>query len=813
MDGRTTIFHLKEQDVHVFKEKSQVYYTVGNDRKKQLDYVPRSPGTIFGIGVLTSSNDRKVFLKNAASSDTIVFFENNKFQEFNTNEYFGTKVTALYADTKTYAGIIETVNGIQYYSNLYTKERDVRIERVLRYFYEHFGLNFLITIDSNHNIWVIIKRGVVYFIPALWQHFEDTGIKRAIVDIQGDNSGGVVVRTLNEYLFRYSIDKGQSEELYHSKNKILNFYVEDNSVKLLEQNKIVLYDLSDDSVKERFTGDFKEAYFEYLGNDRMLFYDGQILNIKTNKKQFLQAQVFNDYITRISSSGECAVIFVNSDVVFYDSKTDRVLSTLRNIDATKVVKISETKLALIAGKQIIITDCNGNRLGTTTLQTEARDMVKFGERFLIATGNKLYIADFVSSNGKYEFIMKQGYYTNLNNAHIQIRKLSSGDNKSFFLIGTNYGLIKVDLAGIEKTNKQYLIGPFEWAVSMNNKLLRNQSEYLFDYDQNNLEFTFSCPSYGTFGNVNYYYRLQGTNDVWKQNQSGFISFPSLPAGNYLLQAYAYSEIGGRSKTVNIPFSIMPPFWQTGYFYGLLILVTALLTITLIRFLMRRKQHIYQNRNRLIELELFSLKNQLNPHFVFNALNNLQFWMFKKDDIAVNEYIVSLSKLMRTILKNSRSEFIRLKDEMEFLHNYINIHSIKTEGSILYAINSNQSEDQNESVFIRSMVLQPFVENAVIYGLQPLKTEKRLTIFFKITESLVIVTIEDNGIGRKAADEMNINRKEKRNVWGMDILSEKSDILKKFFKEELSYSYEDLYDNGVPSGTRVTVLMKAHHFNT
>ncbi len=151
--------------------------------------------------------------------------------------------------------------------------------------------------------------------------------------------------------------------------------------------------------------------------------------------------------------------------------------------------------------------------------------------------------------------------------------------------------------------------------------------------------------------------------------------------------------------------------------------------------------------RMNELETRALRTQMNPHFMFNALNTLQRFILEEDIINANSYLVKFSGLLRKLLDSSSSESISIKEEMEILSDYIEIEKLRFDKSFEFKMACDFAE--TDKVFIPFMLIQPFVENAIWHGLLPKEGQRRLTVnFLDKDDKTLLCKIEDNGVGRK-----------------------------------------------------------------
>lgn len=801
-NGEKTLFRVSDGNLHVFIKNEITYYTTKNTPKTKLKYILKQIQIAPEEGQLYYN--KTAYIHREIKSDTLIFYTDQAFHAVKMSDFFEARVLDIRSIGEDKGVIVETTEGIRFYKNLRTKERDLQTEKVLAYFYKKFGLNFFVTIDSNRNIWITLKRGVIYFIPSFWTNIDSTGLSKFVADIKNFDPNHIIIKTSDACLYDYNLALNQSN-LITEKSRILNFFVDNNNLYWFNYNTLNTYNF-----KSRFVNDYDSSYAkiksEYIGNNKLLFFNGDVFDNQTIKLKTLHSSFFKESIIRIIPVGHLLIICLNSETILYNPENDHIIKSLKNITVSEAIQLSENVIALINGKSVLFIDNKGNPTGKTIFNDRILDLIQFRGQLLLATTNELYLCDLISNNDKNTLRVTKSFYTNLNNFHIELKTLNKGDNNTYFLMGTNIGLYKVNISEIEG-NSIYKTTPIYWSILLNGKPVKKKNSYHFDYNHNSIDFEFNYPSYNTLGHVNYHYKLN--KNKWKTNQSGTISFLSLPPGKYTLEIYAENDGIHQSKLTKIQFTIATPFWKKWYFYIFLFLIVIGLLLMLGKLIIDRYRTYFQNRNKLLELELTSLKHQLNPHFVFNSLNNLQSIIIKKDEMEVNEYVVSLSWMMRTLLDNSRTEFISIENEMIFLENAIKILSVKIDGGINYSITCNQPEEFRINVSIRNMVIQPFVENAIIHGLQYLDSNRKLSVHFETTGNKVTVTVEDNGIGRKKSTELTGTESKNHKSWGTTIIEDKSKILKDYFGEVLSFHYEDLYDEDRAIGTRVIILMQLH----
>ena len=243
------------------------------------------------------------------------------------------------------------------------------------------------------------------------------------------------------------------------------------------------------------------------------------------------------------------------------------------------------------------------------------------------------------------------------------------------------------------------------------------------------------------------------------------------------------------------------------------LLVALLFIT-IAVLIYRSVHakikFHQLNEKVNHNRLTTLRSAMNPHFLFNSFSTLQNFMLKKENTKAISYMIQLSGLIRNVVSSSDSIYISIKEEIEIIKSYIILEQGRFNDTfeVDYIIDKELIEN---NPMIPSMVIQPFIENAIIHGFQNMTDrDNQLQIsFVKNTDNSVICKITDNGVGREKA--MQIKNNNTKNTQHLSIatrnIDERLDILSKAEKKKARISFIDLYDDsGAPKGTEVVVLL-------
>jgi len=205
------------------------------------------------------------------------------------------------------------------------------------------------------------------------------------------------------------------------------------------------------------------------------------------------------------------------------------------------------------------------------------------------------------------------------------------------------------------------------------------------------------------------------------------------------------------------------------------------------------------------LALKSLRSQMNPHFIFNALNSVNNFIAKSDERSANRYLSDFSTLMRAVLENSEEDFIPLSKELELIRLYVKLEHSRFPDKFDYQINVDESIDM-ESYQIPPMLLQPYIENAIWHGLR-YKEEKGMlsvNLEYEAANSIRII-IEDDGIGRKKSAALKTQNQKKQKSKAMDNIGKRIAILNDMYKDKVDVCITDLNTDG--KGTKVLFILK------
>jgi PAS domain S-box-containing protein len=220
---------------------------------------------------------------------------------------------------------------------------------------------------------------------------------------------------------------------------------------------------------------------------------------------------------------------------------------------------------------------------------------------------------------------------------------------------------------------------------------------------------------------------------------------------------------------------------------------------------RNEKALTEANKRIGELKLTALRSAMNPHFVFNALNSIQFFIARSDRLNAINYLSTFSKLIRGILSHSVSNNIKLSEEIELLQHYISLEQLRFDNRFSFTLNVDDELDL-EVIEIPSLLIQPYVENAILHGLYNKSGPGALVISVRNSNSNgVLIEIEDDGIGRAAAIKLREQNFPKHKSMGIRLTEERLKLINA--GENVSFEIEDLFHSGQAAGTRVKIWIR------
>ena len=335
------------------------------------------------------------------------------------------------------------------------------------------------------------------------------------------------------------------------------------------------------------------------------------------------------------------------------------------------------------------------------------------------------------------------------------------------------------------------------------------------YNKNQLTFEFTGINMRLPEKIKYQWKLEGFDPIWSPVTDKYeANYTNIPPGDYTFLVKASNEIGiWNPEPASFHFRIEFPVWQRWWFVTMAMIIFISLLWGFIRYRINHinkmalvQQQALETERRMVESERKALRAQINPHFIFNVLNSIQFYIQDNDPLVASRYLSKFAKLMRMILENSKSSSVPLNDELEALKLYMDLEILRTEYKFEYSINIDQKIDASE-IYIPPMLIQPFIENSIRHGIGPSTDAGHINIDLQLNDNIITCIIEDNGIGINASQKLN--RPQNGYVSsGMKITGDRLEILNSQRSgHRMNVTITDLQDeNKERHGTRVKIYI-------
>lgn len=302
----------------------------------------------------------------------------------------------------------------------------------------------------------------------------------------------------------------------------------------------------------------------------------------------------------------------------------------------------------------------------------------------------------------------------------------------------------------------------------------------------------------------YAYQLEGVNSNWINGDDRQVVYLNLKPGNYTFKLKSRKNLEPYSEVIELPITVVPTFFQLVLTKIVAVLFILLLGFLIIRNYYRQQIRVREKDNQLVTLENRALQSMMNPHFIFNSLGSIQKFLLQNKSEEAGAYLSRFARLIRQTMNSIKSNSVLLDDEIERLKNYIELEQFRMENHFNYHIHMDEQLGQDE-YYIPSMIVQPFVENAIWHGISQLNDNGEVTIrFIYVDEKSLQIEIEDNGIGFKKSKAFS---KSKNHLNMASTLTQKRiQLIGEKYRVETKLEHEELYPGKPNPGAKITLLV-------
>ncbi len=364
---------------------------------------------------------------------------------------------------------------------------------------------------------------------------------------------------------------------------------------------------------------------------------------------------------------------------------------------------------------------------------------------------------------------------------------------------------------VDRSSQGYGV-PLLYLQSVNDSILipgAQVGKLVLPYNKNELRVIYSGVSFTGGPNLQYKYFLEGSNGDTVFTRDRTINFSALRPGNYELMVWARNKLGHWTPSpVTLSFRVRPPLWLNPW-----VLLASVLVLSLggyigyrsrIKTIQLQTRKTEQHKRQMAELEMKALRAQINPHFIFNALNSIQTYYSQHDELTANHYMTSFAQFIRKTLNQSQVHWLPLAEESEMLHTYIELEQMRFKKLFTFDIYIDPAIDR-EQTEVPAMLIQPYVENAINHGLRNLKGRPGLlSVRFTLLEEQLQCIIDDNGIGRAEAQRF---RTLSHSSLGMHITRQRVESINQLYHTTIAIAIKDKWiAPGQPGGTTIEMLI-------
>ncbi len=325
-------------------------------------------------------------------------------------------------------------------------------------------------------------------------------------------------------------------------------------------------------------------------------------------------------------------------------------------------------------------------------------------------------------------------------------------------------------------------------------------------ESKNFSISFSTLSFSG-KEITYQYSVSKNNqDNWQDVKGEEINFVNPEYGTYVIKIRAKTIASEFSTPIMYTLRILRPFWASLWFIILIVCLSVAIIGTLIRYrivyILRKKERIHESEKRFMRSEYTALNALMNPHFIFNTLNNVQGLVNRNDKLAANEYLRVFADLIRQNMHNISKELIPLQKEIDLVGNYLLLEKLRFKDLLNYSINISRDIDLSE-IMIPPLLVQPLVENSIKHGILPLgSVEGFIYINVYETKGVLHIEVKDNGIGLSASQNKTDSPHES---YGLENIKKRIKQLSVIQNKEITFSIDEVKDNnGSQQWTVVTI---------
>lgn len=682
--------------------------------------------------------------------------------------------------------------------------------------------------DSRGNVWVTMVNNVLmkYDQNFRFGQLIKNKIKGKVV---GDEFGNIWFGSNNKGLLKFFNTRINVFPINEAENLKNLYFLEDNKAYLETKDDLKQsFNLGSYTLNDKETGVYELNNFvstlflnekkKEFPNEIKLFHNNTVISartihsidnerymISTSQKVYLLNTKVNEFRVIYQSKSKIKDAFYTDNTLLVSEKKGLKKINLRNNEAQLlhndyiincIKKVNSSIILATERDGLLICDSSFNiisnqpnfiKLNGSSIPIKGLDVLK----------NKIFV---YTSSGIFELLFEKkvifkNYFSETNglpqNDIEQIQVFNNrlyGINKNHFFV---FDLLNQDLNYNATITK-----PTLESIRFGKTEVIDFENINVDYNDGPLQIKISSPFLINSSRLEFKYKFEGIDEDWQISQDGLIDYFDYGTGNQKIEYYASLDSDIKKSEVNtLNFYVSQPIWQKGWFRALFYtLILGLILGSVVVYYFAKLKEL-QHEKQVVEYQQKALRAQINPHFLFNALNSIQNFALKNDVVQLSNYIEKFASLTRAILNHSENEFITLSQEIKVLENYMDIEKLRFQ-NFDYQVDIDENIDV-DLFYIPALLLQPIVENAIWHGFQNSPRFGELKLCFSNKNEYLDVIIEDNGVGR------TINPNKKHKSKGTDLIKTRLNLLDNAVAK---FEINDKLADGVKSGTIVNIQL-------
>ena len=643
--------------------------------------------------------------------------------------------------------------------------------------------------DKDDFIWVATRENGVFKLPKNYGSILVLFSGKEILKIK-EIDGILYVSVKNDGVYTLKNNEAElffkEKEYLHDINKIGDsiFFVYDDFIKLSSKG------LKRISEPDEFG--FEKSFIKYHGD----FFSYGYMRTLSHKKDLSLETISIEY-TGLFTNNDTLFSFNQKQLLYFHEKTKKFINYPQKLNKRQTTFDTKENITFIGTEGNGVYKFENGKL--SKLITEDNSII---DQIFIENSNSLWV---ISEGLLNHYVKNKDRF--IIDKYDQINGLSTNKITSVFVkksnlyIGFKNGL---SIVKIEDLKEQISFSAYVKVVKLNDSILEFNKINIPYKSTNTLTINFGAVNFSNRKNLKYQYQLLPQQEKWITTSSGEVNLFNLLPNNYNLNLKVINNKD--EKIIQIPIKIIPKWWQKFYFKVITSLVFVLLLSYIIYRINRKKQHkknkILIQEKQIAQIQLKALRSQMNPHFVFNSLAAIQYYIGNNDFETSEIYLVKFSKLIRKFFELSKEKEITIEEEINLLENYLEIEKLRFKDRLTYKFIVDENLNIKK-VKIPTMILQPIVENAVNHGIFNKLENGTISInFHTIAENEIKIEIIDDGVGF-----INTKKKKKENLKSSNVLNNRLYFLNQSGRWNIIYSTREAFLDKKDKGNVSTFNIK------